>query len=299
MEQTAPPTGPRRLQVLLRKTEVTEAELEHPDLWTLLKMVVQTLVRPVGVVLMSTFLLIMVWGQHGGLQLLSEFWDGWQGPGSDPAQRDRIIPGIPWDQEWISFGAGFLLLVVFPALLIRLRFKRPLSDYGLGLPPPNRRMFALASAVALVVIGVPTFLLVADEPEMQAVYPLFRGSLASDTDFIIYELGYFFFFVTIEFIFRGYLLFGLFHFKDSEVPQPVAGVTGPLVFGYNAILISMLSYTAWHLGKPLPELWGTLLWGLATGAIALVARSILLIILVHWGLNVFLDLAIRENWGLF
>ncbi len=292
-----PDRNPAR--ALVRRTEVTERELERPNLWTVVKLVVQTVLRPVGIVLLSSFLLIMVWGQHGGLQLLNKVWDGWRGPGSDPDARDRIIPGVSWDQEWISFAAGFLLLVVIPALVIRLRFRRPLSDYGLGLPPPNRRVFAIVSALALVVIGVPTFLLVADDPEMRATYPLFRGSLASNSDFAIYELGYLLFFVTIEFIFRGYLLFGLFNLRDSEVPQPVARVSGALVFGYNAILISMLSYTAWHLGKPLPELWGTLLWGLGTGAIALVARSILLIILVHWELNVFLDLAIREGWSLF
>jgi len=33
-------------------------------------------------------------------------------------------------------------------------------------------------------------------------------------------------------------------------------------FGRYALMIQMLSYTAWHLGKPLPELWGTVVWGL-------------------------------------
>ena len=42
-----------------------------------------------------------------------------------------------------------------------------------------------------------------------------------------------------------------------------------MAFGYYAILLSMLSYTAWHLGKPLPELWGTLVWGLVAGTIVL------------------------------
>jgi hypothetical protein len=76
-------------------------------------------------------------------------------------------------------------------------------------------------------------------------------------------------------------------------------VTASQTFGYYAVLISMLSYTAWHLGKPQLELWGTVPWGLATGTIALISRSILLLILVHWGLNAFLDLAIREGWTLF
>ena len=64
------------------------------------------------------------------------------------------------------------------------------------------------------------------------------------------------------------------------------------MFGYYAIFISMLSYTAWHLGKPIPELWGTLVWGLATGTVALATRTIWHIVLVHWLLNVFMDWAI-------
>jgi membrane protease YdiL (CAAX protease family) len=68
----------------------------------------------------------------------------------------------------------------------------------------------------------------------------------------------------------------------------------PLGFGYYSILISMLSYTAWHLGKPLPEVWGTLVWGLATGTIALATGTIWPIIIVHWLLNIVLD--VRLAW---
>jgi membrane protease YdiL (CAAX protease family) len=56
----------------------------------------------------------------------------------------------------------------------------------------------------------------------------------------------------------------------------------------------MLSYTAWHLGKPLPEVWGTLVWGLATGTIALATGTIWPIIIVHWLLNIVLD--VRLAW---
>jgi hypothetical protein len=57
-------------------------------------------------------------------------------------------------------------------------------------------------------------------------------------------------------------------------------------------VISMLSYTAWHLGKPLPELWGTLVWGLLAGTIALASGTIWHLVAIHWLLNVLLDYAI-------
>jgi membrane protease YdiL (CAAX protease family) len=67
------------------------------------------------------------------------------------------------------------------------------------------------------------------------------------------------------------------------------------VFGNYALLISMLAYTAWHAGKPLLELWGTLPWGLLAGVIALATRTIWPIIIVHWLLNVFLDVVIYKG----
>jgi membrane protease YdiL (CAAX protease family) len=131
---------------------------------------------------------------------------------------------------------------------------------------------------------------------MRQVYPLFRGVLESDLDFAIYQLGYLPFFVAIEFIFRGFLLFGIYQFRDTPALAGPTTVQRRLAFGYYAVLISMLSYTAWHLGKPQLELWGTIPFGLAGGAIALISRSIWPLVLVHWALNAFLDLAIREGW---
>jgi hypothetical protein len=73
------------------------------------------------------------------------------------------------------------------------------------------------------------------------------------------------------------------------------GVTGPFYFGRYALLIQMLSYTAWHLGKPALELWGTLVWGLTAGATAYMIRSIWPIVLSHWLLNVFIDALIWQS----
>ena len=77
-----------------------------------------------------------------------------------------------------------------------------------------------------------------------------------------------------------------------EAIKGIAGIKGPLLFGIYAILIQMLSYTMWHISKPTPELMGTIVWGVALGAVALKIRSIWPIIAVHWILNVFVDLVL-------
>jgi hypothetical protein len=80
-----------------------EEELENPTVLTLVKLVRESVLRlvrdPIGIRIGSAFLCIMLWGQHGGLELLGAVWSGWEGPGSDPATRAKIIPGLEWDQE--------------------------------------------------------------------------------------------------------------------------------------------------------------------------------------------------------
>ncbi len=294
------PIQPREETKLLRPVTVTEEERDNPSVLTILKLIWNTIARlfhdPIGMILGSGFLLIMLWGYHGELELLGLVWDGWTGPGSagDPA-RQVIIPGIPWDQEWLSFAAGIVLLVAIPAVLIKLVYKQDLSDYGLGLPRPDRWKLTTLSAVLLFAVSLPFFFIGARDAGMQATYPLFRD-FESLGQFVVYEIGYVMFFIVIEFVFRGYLLFGLYQFRDEQALPGVIGIRGPLVFGYYAIFLSMLSYTAWHLGKPVPELYGTLVWGIAAGTIALATGTIWHLILVHWLLNVFMDLLIWKGW---
>lgn len=287
---------PRRL----RPVPLSNEELEHrPTVITIAKLIYNTVVRfvhdRVAVTIASAFLLVMLWGYHGNLELLHGVWDVWQGPGSDPTARATVIPGVAWDQEWVSFWAGALLLVAVPAVLIKYVLHGRLRDFGLGLPRDRWRL-TVVSSLALLVVGVPIFYVGAQDAGMQETYPLYRGDFDGDLEFLVYELGYFPFFLAIEFIFRGYLLFGLYRLRDRDAPTFVAGERGPLVFGYYAILVSMLSYTAWHLGKPVPELWGTLAWGIVAGTIALTTRTIWGVVVVHWLLNVLLDLVIWKGW---
>lgn len=299
LQTPAKPLRPREEHRLPRLLPVTEAELERPRVRTVLKLIYNAVARlfhdPIGMILGSTFVLLMLWGPHGKLDLLSMLWSGWRGPGSDLAARAHIIPGVPWDQEWLSYLAGFVLVVLVPILLIKWVYHQDLRDYGLGLPPKGRWGLALLSAAILLIASLPAFYLGARDPGMRATYPLYRGHFGGVGQFALYEAGYLLFFVAIEFVFRGYLLFGLYHARDRDALPGTQGVPGPFVFGYYAIFISMLSYTAWHLGKPVPELWGTLVWGIATGAVVLATRSIWPVVVVHWVLNIFLDALI--TWG--
>jgi hypothetical protein len=282
----------RAIAAARKQADVDEIELRNPDYISVFRVIWAAIYgffseRP-GQILMSAFVLLMVWGYHGQLDLLNRLWPDFRGLGIDVGNRPPLIPGIPWDNELICFVGGALLLVAIPAALIKLVFKERLVDYGLGLPPPERRVLALWTFVVLVAVSIVPFISATQDPSMRAIYPFFRPfpSLAS---FAAYQGAYLLFFLAIEFIFRGYLLFGLEGIVDRDAPDPAGGVPGRFFFGKYALLIQMLSYTAWHLGKPLPELWGTLVWGLAAGAAAYACRSIWPVLLAHWLLNIFLD----------
>lgn len=295
----APPPAKRRPRDRKpRPVPIPPDELAAPRIRTVLRLIWNTIAwvlhDPAAMGIALGFLMLMVWGSHGRLELLGLVWKGWAPFTARPVDAKPVLDGIPWDQEWISFWAGAVLLVVIPGVLIRVVFKHRLSDYGLGLPASGRWRLTLLSAAVLFCFSLPAFLLGAQNSSMKCTYPLYRGVFADNGAILLYELGYFPFFVAIEFIFRGFLLFGLYHAWRRRARAGKERLRG---FGYYAILLSMLSYTAWHLGKPLPELWGTLVWGLATGTIALATNTIWPIILVHWLLNVVLDVAIWHSSG--
>ncbi len=288
---------------------IDDVEYGNPTFMTVLKIlwcsVSSFVVERPGQIIGSAFILLMLWGTHGKLELLRFIVPGWRGPGVDIGSRPQLIPGVPWDHELISFWGGALLVVVIPILLIRFVYKQPLSAYGLGLPPKGRRRLALVAFVFSTATAIPAFIIGTQDPSMQAIYPFYRP-FDSIGMFILYELTYLPFFIAIEFIFRGYLLFGLARVRDDEIPslaeeptpRPDTGAPGVYFFAKYALLIQMLSYTAWHLGKPVSELWGTLIWGLAAGATAYAVRSIWPVIISHWLLNVLLDFMILRSLNL-
>jgi len=267
------------------KSQVDPIELNDPDILTIFQIIKNTVFKlkdKTAIILWSSFILLILWGAEGDLKIFNNFLgDKWQ----------NIFPNISWRPQLATFVMGFLLLVVIPCCIIKFGFKEKLSEYGLGWPK-NRIKLGILTFFITLGACLPVFWLGAQNPEMQAEYPLFRDAISTWGGFIVYEIVYLLFFITIEFIFRGYLLFGLYKIKDIKALKDVKGIKGPLVFGLYAVLIQMLAYTMWHVSKPTPELAGTIFWGIALGAVALKIRSIWPIIAVHWLLNVFVDLVI-------
>ncbi|NVM55697.1 MAG: CPBP family intramembrane metalloprotease [Candidatus Helarchaeota archaeon] len=262
--------------------KVDAIELADPDVLTIFQIIKNTVIKlkdKTSIILWSSFLLLTLWGLKGDSKLI--FPIKW---------REVLFPDLIWRDQLVTFLIGFILLVIIPCCIIKFRFKERLSEYGLGWPK-ERIKLGLVAMVVLLAVSLPLFYLGTNNPEMQQEYPLFcKENIDTWAGFIIFELVYFIFFICIEFIFRGYLLFGLYGIKDIQAAKGVKGIGGPLVFGLYAVLIQMLAYTMWHIPKPMPEYIGALFWGVIVAAIALKLRSIWPIIIVHWILNVFLDI---------
>lgn len=272
-----------------KNPDVDPIELSDPDLLTIFQIIKTTIIQlkdKTAIILWSSFLLLTLWGFKGDARAI--FPKEW---------IDRLFPNLVWRDQLVSFILGFILLVVIPCCIIKFRFKEKLSGYGLGWPK-DRIKLGLFAMLVMTLISLPLFYLGTRNPEMRMEYPLFQTETATITTwggFIIYELVYFIFFICIEFIFRGYLLFGLYGVKDIQAAKGVHGIRGPLVFGIYAILIQMLAYTMWHITKPIPEYLGALVWGVAVAAVALKIKSIWPIIIVHWALNVFVDVLLWSH----
>lgn len=219
-------------------------------------------------------LAISLWGVHGQGELLHALWPAYVGPGQlHPELRPRIIPGIAWDQELISFALGVLVCVALPWLVQVVWRKRPLAQLGLGLPPPVARRRGLVLMLLTIAVFALPFAFGARFADMRAVYPLYRGPL-SGSSLIGYELCYLLFFVALDGLLRGSLLFGLL----------TQGASPALAIG-----VETLVQATWHLGKPMGEALGSPVWGIVGGLLSVCCRSVWPAIVAHFVLNVLID----------
>ena len=275
---------------------IEEGRFDAADIWAIIWTTVKKLRDKAAIILWSSFLLLLFWGFHGNMEVIRQFFG--------TSWIRKVTFGLGWGEQLVSYLVGFILAVIIPCLIIKFRFKSALRDYGLGWPTRESIQKAWVAFLTLLIFTSIFVVSSSIDKGMQKEYPLFQKwsmdgtliyTITHGWEFIIYELVYLLFFITIEFAFRGYLLFGLYSIRmKSEKSEPKQ--TPVLRFGLYAILIQMLAYTTWHYGKPVPEMVGTIFWGVGVAAIALRIRSLWPIIIAHWLYNVLLDLIIWKGW---
>lgn len=168
------------------------------------------------------------------------------------------------------FIGDFFTLFILSALIIKFILKENLSDYGLKLGDLKAGLWF--SFIFIAVMVILTWF-VSATPAFAEKYPLLNIAKKSWSIFMIFEAGMLVYMFAWEFIWRGFMLFGL----EKK-------------FGYYSVLIQMIPFVILHNGKPFLETFGAIFGGIALGILALRTRSVFYCIITHIGVMYSIDL---------
>ncbi|RMG20360.1 MAG: CPBP family intramembrane metalloprotease [Deltaproteobacteria bacterium] len=170
------------------------------------------------------------------------------------------------------FGASFVLYGLIPLGIVLLLPGERLRDYGIGL---GAWRLGLKVTLLFAAVMVPLVFVVSriEGLGFTRTYPLDPDAVRSWTFFWVYEPWYALYFVAWEFLFRGFLLFGLAR-----------------RIGTHAIWVQLIPFALMHAGKPELEAYGSIVAGVALGILALRTRSFWWGAFLHAGIAACMDL---------
>ncbi len=163
----------------------------------------------------------------------------------------------------------FFLWFVGPALLTRLVLKVRLSDIGLSVKGIHRH---LPLYLLMYLLVLPLVWVASKNPEFLRTYPFADSARDGPLALAKWELVYGLQFFSLEFFFRGFVIFLL-----------------AKRFGPNAVFVMVVPYCMLHFHKPLPEAAGAIGAGVILGLLALRTGSILGGVLIHWAVAITMD----------
>jgi membrane protease YdiL (CAAX protease family) len=173
--------------------------------------------------------------------------------------------------EFIYWFVGdFFTFFVIPILVILIFLKDKPKHFGLQLGD-YRAGLKISFYFILVMLVISWF--ASSSSSFVKTYPLLQRTKESWNLFFIFEAGLFLYVFAWEFIWRGFMLFGL----EEK-------------FGYYAVLIQMIPFVILHNGKPFIETFGAIIGGIALGILAFRTRSFLYCVIVHISVMFTIDL---------
>ena len=168
------------------------------------------------------------------------------------------------------FVGDFVTLFVLPLFIIKIFLKGNLYGYGLRI---GDYKIGLKYSLIFLAVMVPIVWFVSAKGDFIETYPQLNAVKYSWNIFLVFESGILLYMIAWEFMWRGFMLFGL----EEK-------------FGYYAVLIQMIPFLILHNGKPVAETFGAIAGGLALGILALKTRSVLYCIITHAGVMFSIDL---------
>jgi membrane protease YdiL (CAAX protease family) len=178
-------------------------------------------------------------------------------------------------QYIFQFAITILLFAFVPFLITKHYLKTDFTKLGLQLTY-NKQAFLICAVAYPIVIASTYFS--SQDPLIAAEYPLSKLIGSSWFIFIAYQISYLFYFLSYEIFYRGYLQFGL----KSEQAK-----TKELLL---IILFQTILTTLFHIGKPTPEIISAAAFGPVFGYVAFRYNSIWYGMIIHFVMNIFIDL---------
>lgn len=196
--------------------------------------------------------------------------------------REMFGQAFEHSPHFAMYEYGFWLLgdflLQFPLVLLLIRFalKETVGSYGLGLG--NWRLGLKASFLFWLGM-IPLLWIVSSSLPFQMAHPAPGPAKAQWAMFIIYQAFSVLYLIGWEFIWRGYVLFGL----EKH-------------FGFYAIFIQMIPFALLHIGSPEIETYAAVAAGIGLGMLAFATRSFWYGVLTHALVLATMDLLGALRW---
>jgi hypothetical protein len=187
-----------------------------------------------------------------------------------PGWRESNPQAELWSFAWWSGARVFGFLVLPAAVVLFLMPGERLRDYGWSLRGFYQHIGLYAVLYAFV---FPLVWVMAHTRDFQRIYPFYRLANRSTFDFVAWEFLYALQFLSLEFFFRGFMLFAT---RRS--------------LGVYSIWVMVVPYCMIHFGKTFAETMAAIVAGLALGTVALRTKSIWGGVFVHIAVAVTMDL---------
>ena len=161
---------------------------------------------------------------------------------------------------WIAVGLGaFVIMFLIPIFIVRFIWNKPVTDFGLRLPELPWQ--ALKLSLIIVLLSLPALFFFATKTSFQEYY-LIKEKF--NFLFILAILANIIYYFSEEFLFRGFLLFGLF---DK--------------LKFHSFWITNLTFALFHLGKPFAEVPFAFALGMGLSYLSYKTKSFLPGVVVH------------------
>ncbi len=175
----------------------------------------------------------------------------------------------------LHYLSVFVFFFLIPAVIIKFIFHKNLREYGLNFF--NLKKGIIFIGIVLPILFVSIWVSSFQSP-FQMEYPLAKAIIYNRKLFIVMEFFYLLYYVGWEFLFRGFIIFGL---KKYGILVPIAIETS---------ISTILHYT-----KPGGEIFLALIAGFLLGYYTYKYKTIWFAVLLHWSVGILMDLFTSIN----